>query len=71
MVPATIVPASAPIAAAIPHDAARTRPVFTPTKRADSALLATARIASPNRVLLKSANSAPVTASPTKRMPID
>ena len=52
------------------HDPARMRPVGMPTSRADSALLATPRIASPKRVFWNSRNSRPVMTSVTARVPM-
>ena len=54
----------------MPHEPARMRPVGMPTRRADSPLLATPRMARPNRVFGNSRNSRAVTTSVTAKMPM-
>ena len=50
---AIIIPATAPIAAAMPHPSAIIQPTLMPTRRAETGSLAEARMASPTRVKRK------------------
>ena len=70
LIPPTSAPDNAPIEAAIPHDAASTNPDGTPTKRADSGLLATDRIAKPNFVFKNNKNNRPMSINATIKTPM-
>ncbi len=66
---ATIMPATAPIAAARPQPTASIHDTRMPTSRAESGFCAAARIARPIGVKRKNANSASSTASITRNEP--
>ncbi|MCY1244783.1 hypothetical protein D9M72_578800 [compost metagenome] len=66
---ATIMPATAPIAPAKPHPSISMRLTGTPSSRAESAFSAAARMARPNGVSLRNANSTATIASVTAMAP--
>ncbi|MDT4887004.1 hypothetical protein FQZ97_1234180 [compost metagenome] len=66
---AAISPATAPATAARPQPTASTLLVLMPDSSADGAFTATARIARPNRVKRKNANTAASSARVTSRTP--
>ena len=66
---ATIMPATAPMAAARPQPSASIQPTRMPTSRAESGFCAAARMARPSGVKRKKANSASSTTSVTPIVP--
>ena len=66
---ATIIPATAPIAAASPQPSASIQPTRTPTRRLDTGFCAAARIARPTGVKRKKPNTRASTTSVTAMEP--